>query len=304
MPSNVTGAPADFRCGQVAIVGRPNVGKSTLLNSLLGQKLSITSRKPQTTRWSLLGIKTSPGYQILYVDTPGMPGRSSNSLNRHMHREVQNALEGVDVALHVIEALRWTEDDAKVQERLRATRVPVLLVINKIDKLRERSRLLPFLADVAARGGFAEVIPVSAKDNENVQHLESVVQKLLPRAPLAYPEEQLTDRSERFLVAEMIREKLMRKLGDELPYRLSVTVDRFNASGKVTHIHATIWVESTGQKAIVIGHGGKLLKAVGEQARKDIETMLGRQVHLRTWVKVRRGWSEDVKALKVLGYSA
>ena len=296
--------PADYRCGQVAIVGRPNVGKSSLLNSLLGQKLSIISRRPQTTRWSLLGIKTAPGCQILYVDTPGTPGRVPDSLNRHMHREVQNALEGVDVALHVIEALRWTEDDTKVQERLRAARVPVLLLINKIDKLRERTLLLPFIADMAARGEFAEVIPVSAKNGENIQELESVVRKFLPKAPPAFPEEQLTDRSERFLAAEMIREKLMRKLGDELPYRLSVTVDRFDESGRVTHIHATIWVESAGQKAIVIGHGGKLLKSVGEQARMDIQRMLDRPVYLRTWVKVRRGWTEDVKALKLLGYSA
>ncbi|MBI2993695.1 MAG: GTPase Era [Gammaproteobacteria bacterium] len=303
MSGNPTTAATHFRCGQVAIVGRPNVGKSTLLNHLVGHKLSITSRKPQTTRWNLLGVKTGADWQALYVDTPGIPGRYPVPLNRHMLREVKNALDGVDVALHVIEALRWTAADAAVRDRLRDTRRPVLLVINKIDRLADRAQLLPFISGIFKSGGYDEVVPISARNNESIAQLEEVVRKLLPEAPPAFPEEQLTDRTERFLAAELIREKLTRRLGDELPYSLSVTVDRFRATGKVTHIDATIWVESAGQKAIVIGRGGKMLKAVGEQARGDIEKMIDGPVHLRTWVKVRKRWTDDEKALRQFGYS-
>jgi len=200
--------------------------------------------------------------------------------------------------------MRWTDGDGAVRERLRESRAPVLLVINKIDKLPDRAQLLPFISGIFKSGAYDEVVPVSAKNNENIAHLEEVVRRFLPEGPPAFPEEQLTDRSERFLAAELIREKLTRKLGDELPYRLSVTVDRFRAAAKVTHIDATIWVESSGQKAIVIGRGGMMLKTVGQQARLDIEKLIGGPVHLRTWVKVRNKWTDDEKALRQLGYSA
>lgn len=303
MAVNPGPAPVEFRCGRIVIAGRPNVGKSTLLNRILGRKLSITSRKPQTTRWCLLGIKTGPACQFLYVDTPGIEYRHFDSLNRHMRRELNNALACVDVVLLVIEAMRWTEADAEAATSLRDVKVPVLLVINKIDKLRRRAQLLPFMADVAAHGVFTEIVPVSARKGENIVRLERAVQGLLPQAPPAYPEEQLTDRSTSFLVAEMIREKLTRKLGAELPYRLAVTVDRFHESANLVRIQATVWVESTSQKAIVVGKGGTLLKSAGTQARADMEKLLGRRVFLRTWVKVRHRWTDDSKALGMLGYS-
>lgn len=296
--------PRDFRCGYVAIAGRPNVGKSTLLNRILGQKLSITSRRPQTTRWNLLGIKTAPTYQILYVDTPGIQNQKLGALSRYMNREAGGMLASADLILLLIEALHCTRADQHALQTTRGLHAPVLLVINKIDKVKDRAQLLPFLSRLAAEHEFAAIIPVSARRNENLDELEKTIVRLLPERPASFPGDQLTDRSERFLAAELIREKLTRRLGAELPYRLSVTTDRFRETDKVAHVHATIWVETSGQKAMVIGRNGSLLKTVGEQARRDMETMFGRHVNLKTWVKIKRGWTADAKALTLLGYDA
>lgn len=293
-----------FRCGYVAITGRPNVGKSTLLNRLLGQKLSITSRRPQTTRWNLLGIKTGSGYQAVYVDTPGIQNRSRGALNRFMNKEVGGALASVDLILFLVEALKWTKADAHALQVTTGLSAPVLLVINKIDQVKDRSLLLPFMERLAQMMRFVEIIPVSARRDENLDRLKKAVVKLLPAGPPSFPEDQLSDRNERFFAAEMIREKLTRRLGAEVPYRLSVTIDQFRESGAIVHIHATIWVETSGQKAIVIGRQGRVLKCVGEDARRDMESMFGRRVNLHTWVKVKRGWTADARVLQQLGYNA
>nr|MCU0936587.1 GTPase Era [Gammaproteobacteria bacterium] len=265
----MTEEPAVTRCGLVAIVGRPNVGKSTLLNHLVGQKVSITSARPQTTRHRILGIKTAGGAQVVYVDTPGLHRGAGRAINRAMNRVAQGALQDVDLVVFVIEALRWTEDDALVAERLGGSGLPpVILAVNKVDRVRRKEDLLPYLAELAARGPFEAVVP-----------LEREVTQRLPEAPALFPTDQVTDRSERFLAGEIIREKLMRRLGEEVPYRLSVEVERFLVQGPTTRIDAVIWVEKPGQKAIVIGAGGKMLKAVGADARRDIERMIERPVY-------------------------
>jgi GTP-binding protein Era len=295
-------APA-FRCGLVAIVGRPNVGKSTLLNRLIGHKISITSRKPQTTRWNLLGIATGPHHQAVFVDTPGVQGRHRGALNRFMSREVGSALVSVDAVLLVIEALRWTPADEHALGIAASGDAPLVLVINKVDRVRDRKELLPFLQSVSAAADFREIVPVSARSGDNISDLEDCIRGLLPEGPALFPLDQLTDRSERFLAADILREKLTRKLGAELPYRLTVTIDRFMESGTHTRIDATIWVESASQKAIVIGRNGAMLKAAGTEARRDIEKLIGARVFLGTHVRVKRRWSEDEKALAELGYT-
>lgn len=292
----------DFRCGYITIIGRPNVGKSTLLNSLLDQKLSITSRKPQTTRWHVLGIKTGKDYQAIYVDTPGLPDNKTNALTRHMRKEVINSLGRVDIVVFVIESLIWTRQDELVLGLLEKQRTPVVLAINKVDKIRDKGRLLPFIDTVSARGEFAEVMPVSATKKLNLQDLERCLISLLPRSEAEYPADQLTDRNERFFAAEFIREKLMRQLGDEIPYRIAVTIEGFHLKDNLLHIDAVIWVEKEGQKRIIIGREGMVLKKVGTSARKDMESMFGNQVHLQTRVKVKKKWTEDVKAVKQFGY--
>ena len=293
---------SDFRCGYVTIIGRPNVGKSTLLNSLLDQKISITSRKPQTTRWHILGIKSEKHYQAIYVDTPGLLDHKANALTRHMRKEVVNSLEGVDIILFVVEALAWTSEDEFVLKLLARQRAPVILVINKIDRLRDRGRILPFIEKLPATVTFAEVIPVSATRKLNLQDLEKSVLALLPRRPAEYPGEQLTDRNERFYAAEFIREKLMRQLGDEIPYRMAVTIEAFQRKGEMLYIDALIWVEKEGQKRIIIGKDGIVLKKAGSAARKDMEAMFGRRVHLQTRVRVKKKWTDDVKAVRQFGY--
>lgn len=298
----MTGA-ATFRCGHVAVVGRPNVGKSTLMNRLLGQKIAITSRRPQTTRWALLGIHSSDTAQTIYVDTPGIQPASGQTLSRHMNREIDNALAGVDAVLLVVEALKWDVADDAALAASRASRAPVICVVNKVDRVADKRRLLPFMADLARHPGITIIVPVSARTGAGVAELRRAAADLLPLAPAAYPEDMITDRNERFLAGEFIREKLMRKLGAEVPYRLAVTVEKFRAERGTTHIDAVIWVESDGQKAIVIGAGGAMLKAVGTEARQDLEKLLERKVNLKTWVRVKRGWSEDPKALRVLGYA-
>lgn len=301
-PADPAASIAPFRCGHVAVVGRPNVGKSTLVNRLVGQKLSITSRRPQTTRWALLGIQTTGSGQAIYVDTPGIQPGPGHVLSRHMNREIDNALAGVDLVLLVAVALKWNADDEAALKAAGAGAAPVILVLNKVDRVQAKDRLLPYIADLAGRPGITEIIPVSARTGAGIPELEKLVFRFLPEAPAAYPDDMITDRNERFLAAEFIREKLTRKLGAEVPYRLAVSVEKFRTQKGVAHIHAIIWVESGGQKAIVIGAGGKMLKAVGQEARQDLEKLLGCQVNLKTWVRVKRRWSQDPKALRILGY--
>ena len=290
------------RCGFVAIVGRPNVGKSTLLNHLVGQKVSITSSKPQTTRHRVIGIKTTGGAQAVYVDTPGLHAGKGRAIDRAMSRAALGALQEVDLVVFVVEALRWNKDDALVADRLRDLHVPVIVAVNKVDRVQRKEDLLPYLAELGTRGSFAEVIPVSARAGLQLDVLEREVGRRLPESAPLFSEDQVTDRSERFLAGEIIREKLMRRLGQEVPYRLTVEIERFSEEGATTTIDAVIWVEKPGQKAIVIGAEGKMLKAVGSEARADIERMLEKRVHLGLWVKVREGWSDDDRALRQLGY--
>jgi GTP-binding protein Era len=292
----------EFRSGYVALVGRPNVGKSTLLNHLLGQKISITSRKPQTTRHQILGIKTTDTAQIIYVDTPGIHRHGQRAMNRYMNRAATSALVGVQVALFLIEALHWTEEDELVLERLRQSGVPVILVVNKVDKLKDKAQLLPFLQELAGKYEFEHIVPVSALKGKGLDELETLLCEYLQESPPHFPADQITDRSIRFLAAEIIREKLMRQLGQEVPYDLTVEIERFKEKDRVIHIHALIWVERANQKAIVIGKKGERLKAVGEQARKDIEALVDKKVFLELWVKVKEGWSDDERALQSLGY--
>lgn len=292
-----------FRSGYVALIGRPNVGKSTLLNHLLGQKLSITSRKPQTTRHTILGIKTGPDSQIVYVDTPGVHRTARRAMNRYMLRGATRVLQDVDAVVFVVEALQWTEGDELVLQHLERVSVPVILAVNKVDRLADKTRLLPYLAEMAARRDFAEVVPVSALRNLSLDVLEEAIVSRLPEGGPYFPEEQLTDRSERFLAAEIVREKLMRRLGQEIPYELTVEIESFEDSPGLTRIGAVIWVERANQKAIVIGSGGAQLKDTGRQAREDLERLLGKKVFLQLWVKVKEGWSDDERALRSLGYS-
>ncbi len=289
------------RCGTIAIVGRPNVGKSTLLNHLVGQKLSITSRKPQTTRTRIKGIVSQPETQYVFVDTPGFQTRYGNALNRAMNRSVLSTLQDVDVVLMVIEALRWGVADQQVLERI-PSGVRPLLVINKVDQVKPRSLLLPFLQERAKETRFDAVIPLSAHHDKDFGGLMREIQKRLPEAPFMYDADDLTDSSERFLAAEFIREQLFRVLGEELPYATMVQIDQYQQEGRLHRIHATIVVDTDNQKAIVIGHQGEKLKAIGTKARKEIETLVQGKVHLELWVKVRGGWADDERALKQLGY--
>jgi GTP-binding protein Era len=296
-------AGAGYRCGLAAIAGRPNVGKSTLLNRLVGTKLSITSRKPQTTRWNLLGITTDEAAQVIYVDTPGLQMRHRSALNRHMSRETSGAVASVDLILFVVEARVWTEADEFALRRIGETGVPILLVINKVDRLKRRDAVLPFIGSLKDKAAFLGIVPVSALKGVNIAALQREVRRHLPEGPPAYPADRLTDRDNAFIAAEVVREKLTRKLGAELPYSLSVTVDEFRKARKITHIAATIWVEAESQKAIVIGKNGSVLKAAGEQARRQLERFLDGKVNLRTWVKVKRDWTRSEAALRQFGYT-
>ena len=291
------------RAGYAALLGRPNVGKSTLLNRLIGQKLSITAPKPQTTRHVILGIQTLPEAQIVYVDTPGLHRQGRRAMNRYLNRAAASVLGYVDVAVLLIEALRWTEEDGDVLQRLAAFSGPVVLAVNKTDRVADKTRLLPFLRDMAGRREFAEVVPLSALKGDNVTVLEQAIARLLPVGDFLFPADQVTTASERFLAAELVSEKLTRLLREELPYALTVEIERFAEEGRLTRIHAVIWVERTSQKGIVIGEKGATLREVGRQARQDLERLLGRPVFLETWVKVREGWSDDERALRSLGYA-
>lgn len=291
------------RCGYTAIIGRPNVGKSTLLNHILGMKLSITSRKPQTTRHQILGVKTTENTQIIYVDTPGIHKRRGSAINKYMNRAATSVLNDVDVILFVVQAKKWTEEDEAILEKLKSVSCPVLLVVNKMDILEDKKQLLPLIDDLSSKYEFTEIIPVSALNGMNVEMLEQKIAPLLPENIHIYPHDQLTDRSMRFLATEIIREKLIRELGQELPYTSTVNVDKYDEDENIVRIHATIFVESTGQKAIIIGKKGARLKSIGTKAREDISKMIGTKVYLNLWVKVREGWSNDESALRGLGYS-
>ena len=294
---------SDFRCGYIALVGRPNVGKSTLLNRILGQKISITSRRPQTTRHRILGIKTHDSAQLIYVDTPGIHDYSGRAMNRHMNRTASSALLDVDVVVFLVDGSKWTADDDLVLTKLEKLDCPVILAVNKIDLLVNRDALLPQLQALSGKRSFEQVIPISAAKGDNVAALEAAIETLLPQAPAMFPEDQVTDRPVRFLAAELVREKLFRKLGRELPYGLTVEIESFRSEPGITHIHALIWVERKSQKTIVIGKQGRVLKEVGTEARKDIEALLDGKVNLKLWVKIKEGWADDERALHSLGYT-
>lgn len=292
----------ETRCGYVALVGRPNVGKSTLLNHLLGQKISITSRKPQTTRHRVLGIKTEDTQQIIYVDTPGLHKVEAKAINRYMNQTASQAIRDVDVAVFVVDRLRWTDEDDMVLEKLRAATCPVILAINKVDLIDNKSDLLPALQKFSQRFAFAEIFPLSALRGHNLADLEAAIVKYLPRNPHFFPEDQITDRSERFLAAELVREKVMRQLGEEVPYEVTVEIESFKREGKLLQIDALILVERDGQKKIVIGTGGERIRQIGEDARKDMQKLFDSKILLKLWVKVKAGWSDDERALRSLGY--
>ena len=291
------------RCGYVAIVGRPNVGKSTLLNHILGQKLAITSRKPQTTRHNMLGIKTEGEVQAVYVDTPGLHKHNDKALNRYMNRSASTALKDVDVVVFVVDRTRWTDEDQMVLEKVQHVQCPILLAVNKADRLEDKSELLPHLEWLVSQLPQAEVVPISALHGQNLDTLERLVAEHLPESEHFYPEDQITDRSSRFLAAELIREKIMRQLGAELPYQITVEIEEFKQEGRVLHIHGLILVERDGQKKIIIGDKGERIKRIGQDARKDMETMFDSKVMLNLWVKVKGGWSDDERALRSLGYT-
>jgi GTP-binding protein Era len=310
-----TTIPSDFRSGFVAIVGRPNVGKSTLMNHLLGQKLSITSRKPQTTRHKIVGIDSREKSQAVFVDTPGMHKKEVRAINKMMNRAASSALRDVNLVMFVLDADKWTQNDELVLEKLQNAEMPVILVINKIDTLENKNHALPLIQERAKLMNFAEIVPVSALRGANLEHLRDIIEKYLPFQPPMYSLDQLTDRSERFLASEIIREKIMRQLGEELPYDLTVQIESFRIEDAVVHektgklkpactyIDATIFVDRPGQKAIVIGEKGSKLKKIGMDARVDMEKMFEQKIMLTLWVKVKGGWSDDERALKSLGYS-
>ena len=289
-------------CGLVALVGRPNVGKSTLLNILLGQKISITSRKPQTTRHRIIGIDTRDQYQAIFVDTPGIHQTQTNAMNRYMNRAATSTIADVDVTIFVVDRLSWDEEDELVVQGLMAAKSPVILVLNKIDRLTDKSRLLPHIQSLASVFDWAEVLPLSAKTGYQLDQLREAIYQFLPEQSHLYDADQITDRSERFMAAELIREKLMRQFGDELPYQVAVEIESFNHQGHMIHINALIWVEREGQKKIIIGRAGEQIKKIGTDARKDIETMTEKKVMLKLWVKVKSSWSDDERMLKSLGF--
>jgi GTP-binding protein Era len=285
----------------VAIVGRPNVGKSTLLNRILGQKVSITTSKPQTTRQRIRGIKTSEHAQVVYVDTPGIHASGKRALNRLMNRQAVTALDDVDLVLMVVAGVEWKDEDEHVLDVVQRSNKPFVLVLNQVDTLKDKSVLLAHLPPLLQRSGAKDIVPVSARNGSNVQRLESVVESLLPVGEAIFAEDQITDHSMRFLAGEIVREKLMRRLGQELPYAIAVEIEQFKENPQQSEIGAVIWVERPGQKAIVIGKGGEVLKEVGTKARLDMERLFGQRVHLNLWVKVKEGWSEDERLLRGLG---
>ena len=293
----------EFCCGFVAVVGRPNVGKSTLVNALVGRKVSIVTSRPQTTRQRVIGVANSAAAQLLFVDTPGMHRRERRELNKLMNRSAQASLADADVVLVVVEAGRWTEEDDDVLARAQASGRPVMLVLNKIDRIRPREAMLPLLQEAATRAEFAAVVPISAERGENLERLRGLLETAVPEGPALFPPEQWSNRDERFHIAEIIREKLMRRLREELPYGLAVEIERLAESeqGRL-EVGAVVWVEREAHKAIVIGKGGEMLKAAGQAARLELKARFNRPVHVEIWVKVREHWTDRESDLRRLGY--
>lgn len=293
----------DTHCGYVAIVGRPNVGKSTLLNHLVGQKISITSRKPQTTRHRMLGILTRDNSQVIFVDTPGLHLDEKRVINRFMNRAASSSLTDVDLVIFIVDGTVWNDDDALVLERIKACKAPVILLVNKVDKIEDKSSLLPHLEWLSKQYDFTSIYPASALKGTNLETLQQQIIEAMPNCEFIYPEDYITDRSMRFLAGEAIREKLIRQLGNELPYSMTVELEKFETDEKgIIHISAVILVERKGQKSIVIGKGGKRLKQVGQDARLDLEKLFDSKIFLELWVKVKDGWADDEKALRSLGF--
>ena len=289
------------KSGYVSIVGKTNAGKSTLLNNILGQKIAITSRKPQTTRHRFLGIKTKNENQIIFVDTPGFHTGQKRALNRYMNKVASNAMRGVDIILYVVDSLKWAEDDqSRVQSVSEET--VTILVINKIDKLEQKNLLLPYIKDRSDDDIFSHIIPISALKNIGIEDLVNSICEKLPKGEHLYPEDQITDISEKFLSSEVIREKCINRLGDELPYRISVSIEKFSESKGIIHIDSIIFVEKQSQKGMLIGQSGSNLKAIGTASRKELEKLLDTKVMLKTWVKVKSGWSDNESLLPAMGY--
>jgi len=293
-----------FRCGYVAVVGRPNVGKSTLINTILGRKISIVTPKPQTTRHRILAVDTHQSYQAIYVDTPGMHRNAGKAMNRLMNRTAINALTDADLVLFLCEALRWTPEDQDIVERLATVRAPVIAVLNKVDRVEPREKLLEALAAMAGRRDFAEVVPISARRRDDVERLVALVPRFLPESEPLFPEDMATDRSDSFRIAEVVREKLMLALSQEVPYGLTVQVERLDRSEHGLDVHAVIWVERESQKGIVVGKGGRLLKRIGRAARLELKEEFAQPVHLELWVRVRDNWADSEQDLVRFGFDS
>ncbi|MDG2947317.1 GTPase Era [Bisgaard Taxon 10/6] len=290
-------------CGFIAIVGRPNVGKSTLLNKILGQKISITSRKAQTTRHRIVGIHTEGPYQAVYVDTPGLHIEEKRAINRLMNRAASSAIGDVDLIIFVVDGTHWNEDDEMVLNKLRQAKAPVVLAINKIDNVKNKDELLPFITELSGKFNFTDIVPISAQRGNNVHKLQEIVRRSLKPGIHHFPEDYVTDRSQRFMASEIIREKLMRFMGEELPYSVTVEIEQFKLNERgVYEINGLILVERDGQKKMVIGQGGQKIKVIGTEARQDMERLFDNKVHLELWVKVKSGWADDERALRSLGY--
>ena len=296
-----TPTPPEFRSGFAALVGRPNVGKSTLLNALVGEKLSIVTPRPQTTRHRILGVLTTVDAQIAFVDTPGLHQHASRALNKAMNRTATAALEDADLVVLVVEAMRWTSEDELALERIVRSGRPAIAAVNKIDRVRPRERLLPYLAELAVRHAFLAIVPVAALKSDNIEDLRRTIAAHLPLAPPLFPDGELTDRGLSFRIAEVVREKLTLELNQEVPYGVAVEVERLTPEPDQLIVDAAIWVDRAGQKPIVIGAHGERLKRVGRSARLALNGMLGRRVHLNLWVKVRENWADNARALKELG---
>lgn len=290
------------RCGYVAIIGRPNVGKSTLLNDLIGEKISIISPKPQTTRWQILGIKSTKQAQAIYIDTPGLHREEKHAMNRYLNRVASAVIQDADVIIFMVDAGQWRPEDQLVLDKLQSATAPVVLVMNKIDLIKDKALLLPLIDKLSQKHPFAHVVPISALKDDNVQALEKLIVSLLPYGEPLFPDDQLTDKSLRFLAAEVIREKVIQATEEELPYTTAVEIEQYSESEKLTEIGAVIWVERDGQRVIIIGKKGAKLKKIGILARREIEKLTGTKVFLRLWVKVKEQWTDDVKALRSLGY--
>ena len=290
-------------CGLIAIVGRPNVGKSTLLNALLGQKVSITSRKPQTTRHRILGILTEENNQAVLVDTPGLHNEEKRAINRLMNRAASSSIVEVELVLFLVEGTHWTTDDELVLTKIKQSGAPCILVVNKTDNVQDKEELLPHLQKLASQYDFKEIVPISAKKGENLDKIQAICFAHLPESEFWFPEDYITDRSSRFMASEIIREKLMRFTGEELPYSTTVEIEQFKQDDKgVLHINALVLVERNSQKRMVIGNKGEKMKTIGQEARRDMEALFGQKVFLETWVKVKQGWADDERALRSLGY--